>query len=148
VAAPLSACPASRLGFLSNSSVAFATKQKTSRESTLGTIRVLAMYSQLSVLKLLNYQITPITKSLYFVFGLAAGGSCAQKPVVCPLSIQQVQRPPQCTVALHVVPQAPGKALVSVFNCRAEIVPAQRTAVAIAAMNVFLIVLLMIHSPL
>jgi hypothetical protein len=105
------------------------------------------VHSRLSVLKLLNYQITRLPNPLYFVLGLAAGGSWAQKPVVLPLSIQQVQKPPQCTVALQVVPQAPGKAFVFVLNCRAEIVPAQRTAVAIVARNVFLIVLLIIHSP-
>jgi hypothetical protein len=48
-------------------------------------------------------------------------------------------------VALHRplhTPISPGL----LCSCRAETVPAQRTAVAIAARNVFLIVLLMIHS--
>src|ERR1700704_1994734 len=102
-------------------------------------IRLLAMHSWLSVLKLLDYKI-PLIRS-YFVLGLAGGGSCAQKPVVLPVSIQHVQRPPQCTVALHVLPQKPG---APVFNCRAETVPAHRTAAAIAARIVLLIVLLMI----
>jgi len=87
--------------------------------------------------------VTQIFGFSYFVFGLAAGGSWAQKPVVLPLSIQQVQRPPQCTVALHVVPQAPGKALASFFNCRAETVPIQRTAMMIVANEKFWMVFLM-----
>jgi hypothetical protein len=82
----------------------------------------------------------------YFVLGLAAGGSCAQKPVVWPLSLQQVQRPPQCTVALHVVPQAPGKPWAAVFNCRAETVPASRTVATIVANNVFLPIFLIMYS--
>jgi hypothetical protein len=77
----------------------------------------------------------------YFVLGLAGGGSCAQKPVVWPVSLQQVQRPPQCTVALHVVPQKPG-ALAGVRNCRAETVPASRMVAAIVANNVVLPILL------
>jgi hypothetical protein len=126
-------------------------------------IRVLSVHSRLSVLKLLNYQITPITKSplihshsrnsrptrvgsSYFVLGLAAGGSCAQKPVVLPLSIQHVQSPPQCTVALHVVPHAPGKP-AAVRNCRAETVPASRTVATMVANNVFLpIFLIMVRG--
>jgi hypothetical protein len=83
--------------------------------------------------------------SSYFVLGLAAGGSLAQKPVGPP-SVQQVQRPPQCTVALHVVPQKP-MAWESVFNCRAETVPAQRTAMAIAANEKFRMVFFMIGPP-
>src|SRR5579864_4984891 len=109
-------------------------------------IRLLPMHSQLSVLKLLNYQITRLPISLYFVLGLAAGGSWAQKPVVWPLSIQHVQRPPQCTVALHVVPQAPGKAWTPVFNCRAEMVPASRTVATMVANNVVLPIFLIMGS--
>src|SRR5579864_780330 len=104
-------------------------------------IRLLPMHSQLSVLKLLNYQITRLPISSYFVLGLAAGGSCAQKPVVWPLSIQHVQRPPQCTVALHVVPHIRGK-LRSVRNCRAETVPASRTVATMVANNVVLAIFL------
>lgn len=54
--------------------------------------------------------------------------------------------PLQGMVALH-VPLQTGSKLARVRSCRAETVPAQRTAVAIAARNVFLIVLLMIHTP-
>jgi hypothetical protein len=57
-----------------------------------------------------------------------------------------MQPPLQCTVALH-APLQTGSRLVGVRSCRAETVPAQRTAIAIAARNVFLIALLMIHSP-
>jgi hypothetical protein len=74
--------------------------------------------------------------STYFVLGLAGGGSLAQKPVV-PLSIQQVQVPPQCTVALQVVPQE-GIDLAGVLNCPAETVPANRTVATIAANSVVL----------
>jgi len=52
----------------------------------------------------------------------------------------------QWTVVLH-VPLQTGSKLAGVCNCRAETVPTQRTAAAIAASNVFLIVLLIIHSP-
>ena len=57
-----------------------------------------------------------------------------------------MQPPVQCTVALH-APLQTGSKLAGVVSCRAETVPAQRTAVAIAARNVFLIFLLMVHSP-
>jgi hypothetical protein len=65
---------------------------------------------------------------------------------VVPLKIWQMQGPLQWTVVLH-VPLQTGSKLAGVRSCRAEIVPAQRTAAAIAARNVFLIVLPMIHSP-
>jgi hypothetical protein len=57
-----------------------------------------------------------------------------------------MQPPVQCTVVLH-APLQTGSRFVGVRSCRAETVPAQRTAMAIAARNVFLIVLLMIDSP-
>ncbi|HLK08802.1 MAG TPA: hypothetical protein VKV30_12685 [Candidatus Angelobacter sp.] len=53
--------------------------------------------------------------------------------------------PLQSWVALH-VPLQTGSKLARVRSCRAETVPAHRTAVAITARNVFLIVFLMIHS--
>jgi hypothetical protein len=49
----------------------------------------------------------------------------------------------QGRVALHVPPQV--DPWTPFRNCRAETVPTHRTAMAIAARNVFLIVLLMIH---
>ena len=81
----------------------------------------------------------------YFFGGLSGPGSLTHPPVV-PLKIWQMQGPLHGLVALHVPTQA-GNSLADVCNCRAETVPAQRTAVAIAAKNVFLIVLLMVHSP-
>ena len=45
------------------------------------------------------------------------------------------------------LPLQAAKPLLSVRNWRADTVPAHRTAVAIAVSNVFLILLLMIHSP-
>jgi hypothetical protein len=80
----------------------------------------------------------------YFFGGLSGPGSLTHPPVV-PLKIWQMQAPLQCTVVLH-VPLQTGSKLIGVRSCRAETVPAQRTAVAIAARNVFLIVLLMVHS--
>jgi hypothetical protein len=56
-----------------------------------------------------------------------------------------MQAPLQGIVALHVPLQA-GIRLAGVRSCRAEIVPAQRTAMAIAARNVFLIVFLIFTS--
>jgi len=56
-----------------------------------------------------------------------------------------MQAPLQGLVALQ-VPLHAGSRLAGVRSCRVETVPAQRTAVAIAARNVFLIILLMIHS--
>ena len=47
-------------------------------------------------------------------------------------------------VALH-LPLQTGSKLARVRSCRAETVPAPRTAMANAAKNAFLIVLLMIH---
>lgn len=57
-----------------------------------------------------------------------------------------MQPPLQGLVALH-VPLQTGSKLADVRSCRAETVPAQRTAMAIAARNALLNVLLMIHSP-
>lgn len=81
----------------------------------------------------------------YFFGGLSGPGSRTHPPVV-PVRISQMQAPLQCTVALH-APLQTGSRLAGVRSCRAETVPAQRTAMAIAARNVFLIVLLMVHSP-
>lgn len=78
----------------------------------------------------------------YFFGGLRGPGSLTHPPVV-PVSIWQMHAPLQGMVALQ-VPLHTGSRLVGVRSCRAETVPAQRTAVAIAARNVFLIVLLMI----
>jgi hypothetical protein len=80
----------------------------------------------------------------YFAVGRSGPGSLTHPPVV-PLKIWQMQAPLQGLVALH-VPLQNGSKLDGVRSCRAETVPAQRTAVASAARNVFLIVLLMIHS--
>ena len=79
----------------------------------------------------------------YFFGGLSGPGSLTHAPDV-PLKIWQMQTPPQCFVALQVPVQA-GNTVDFFCNCRAETVPAQRTAMAIAARNVFLILLLMIH---
>jgi len=80
----------------------------------------------------------------YFFGGLSGPGSLTHPPVVP--NIWQMQGPLHGLVALH-VPLQTGSRLADVCNCRAETVPAQRTAVTIAANNVFLIVLLMVHSP-
>jgi hypothetical protein len=82
----------------------------------------------------------------YFVGVLSGPGSLTHPPVV-PLRISQMQAPLQCTVVLH-VPLQTGSRLVGDRSCRAETVPAQRTAMATAARNVFLIVLLMICPSL
>jgi hypothetical protein len=79
----------------------------------------------------------------YFFGGLSGPGSRTHPPVVP--NIWQMQGPLHGLVALHVPTQA-GNKLADICNCRAETVPAQRTAIAIAARNVFLIVLLMILS--
>ncbi len=81
----------------------------------------------------------------YFFGGLTGPGSLTHPPVV-PVRIWQMQAPLQGLVALQ-VPLHAGSRLAGVRNCRAETDPAHRTAIAIAARNVFLIVLLMIHSP-
>jgi hypothetical protein len=81
----------------------------------------------------------------YFFGGLSGPGSLTHPPVV-PVRISQMQAPLQCTVVLH-APLQTGSKLADVRSCRAETVPAQRTAPAIAARNVLLILLLMIHSP-
>jgi hypothetical protein len=80
-----------------------------------------------------------------FFGGLTGPGSLTHAPEV-PLKIWQMQAPLQGFVALH-VPVHAGSRLADVRSCRAETVPAQRTAVAMAARNVFLIVLFIIHSP-
>jgi hypothetical protein len=82
--------------------------------------------------------------SSYFFGGLTGPGSLTHPPVV-PVKIWQMQGPLQGLVALQ-VPVHAGNSLAFICSCRAETVPAQRTAVATAARNVFLIVLLMIHS--
>jgi hypothetical protein len=87
----------------------------------------------------------PRVHSAGFFGGLTGPGSLTHAPEV-PLKIWQMQAPLQGFVALHVPVQA-GSRLADVRSCRAETVPAQRTAVAMAARNVFLIVLLIIHSP-
>jgi len=81
----------------------------------------------------------------YFFGGLTGPGSLTHPPVV-PVRISQMQPPLQCTVVLHAPLQTESK-LADVRSCRAETVPAQRTAVAMAASNVFLIVFPMVHSP-
>jgi len=80
----------------------------------------------------------------YFFGGLSGPGSLTHPPVV-PVKIWQMQPPLQGMVALQ-VPLQTGSKLPRVRSCRAETVPAQRTAMANAARNVFLIVLLMIHA--
>jgi len=80
----------------------------------------------------------------YLFGGLTGPGSLTHPPVV-PLKIWQMQGPLQGLVALH-VPVHAGNSLAFICSCRAETVPAQRTAVAIAARNMFFNLLLMIHS--
>jgi len=80
----------------------------------------------------------------YFFGGWSGPGSLTHPPVV-PLKIWQMQGPLQGLVALH-VPVHVGRRLGFLCNCRAETVPAQRTAATMAARNAFFIVLLMIHS--
>ncbi len=89
-------------------------------------------------------------RSGYFTRGCAGPGSLTHPPVV-PLRISQRHGPAQCTVRLQ-VPLQTGRILVGVRSCRAETVPAPRTAAAIAAKNAFFSILFMIdfsflHKP-
>jgi hypothetical protein len=76
-----------------------------------------------------------------FAGGLTGPGSLTHAPEV-PLKIWQMQTPLQGFVALQVPVQA-GTRLGFFCNCRAETVPAQRTAVTITASKVLLLVLLL-----
>jgi len=70
-----------------------------------------------------------------------------QKPVLDSSGKAQMHPVLQGLLALQPPPHA--KFFASLRNCRAESVPTPRTAVIIAASNMFLIVcLLIIHSPL
>src|SRR4051794_38631347 len=75
----------------------------------------------------------------YFTGFLTGPGSLTHPPVV-PVRISQMQAPLQCTVVLH-APLQTGSRLACVRSCRAETVPAQRTAAAIPVKIMFLIVL-------
>src|SRR5438270_2179012 len=79
----------------------------------------------------------------YFFGGLAGPGSLTHPPVV-PVSISQMQPPLQCTVVLH-APLQTGSKLAGVRSCRAETVPAHRTAMIIAANEKLWMVFLMIN---
>jgi len=82
-----------------------------------------------------------ISCSSYFFGGLTGPGSLTHAPEV-PVNIWQMQPPLQGTVALH-VPLQTGSKLVGVRSCRAETVPAQRTAMIIAANEKFWMAFLM-----
>jgi hypothetical protein len=84
---------------------------------------------------------TPELYSICFTGGLTGPGSLTHAPDV-PLKIWQMHTPLQGFVALHVPVQA-GTRLGFLCNWRAETVPAQRTAVTIAASKVLLMVLLL-----
>jgi hypothetical protein len=82
-------------------------------------------------------------------FNTVAPGMGCDEQNVLPVSIRTTQMQPvlQGLVALQPPPQL-ANPLVSVRSCRAETVPAHRTAVTITARNVFFIVFLpMIHLP-
>jgi hypothetical protein len=68
---------------------------------------------------------------------------------VLPVSIRTTQMQPvlQGLVALQPPPQV-ANPVASIRSCRAETVPAQRTAAAIAVKTMFLIVLRMVRPPL
>jgi hypothetical protein len=83
-----------------------------------------------------------ISCSGYFFGGLTGPGSLTHAPEV-PVNIWQMQGPLQGLVALH-VPVQVGSRLGFFCNCRAETVPAQRTAMIIAANEKFWMVFLMI----
>jgi hypothetical protein len=88
-------------------------------------------------------------RSLSPYFNTVAPGMGCDEQNVLPVSIRTTQMQPvlQGLVALQPPPQL-ANPLVSVRSCRAETVPAQRTAVTITARNVFFIVFLpMIHLP-
>jgi hypothetical protein len=87
----------------------------------------------------------PGTHSIGFFGGLTGPGSLTHAPDV-PLKIWQMQAPLQGFVALQ-VPVQVGSRLGFFCNWRAETVPAQRTAVTMAASNVFLMVFLIIKLP-
>jgi hypothetical protein len=80
----------------------------------------------------------------YFTGFLTGPGSLTHPPVV-PVRISQMQAPLQCTVVLH-APLQTGSRLACVRSCRAETVPAQRTAAAIPVKIKFLIVLPIVLS--
>ena len=61
------------------------------------------------------------------------------------MNIWQMQGPLQWTVVLH-VPLQTGNKLAGVRSCRAETVPAQKTAIMMAANERFWMVFLMICS--
>src|SRR5215831_17583778 len=85
----------------------------------------------------------------YGLAGARKNGSLAHPPMVCPSRMIQRQGPLQGLVALQLPLHVPILALVC--NCRAETVPAHKTAAVIAARNVFwmiflpMIVLLSLH---
>ena len=70
-------------------------------------------------------------------------GCVEQKPVVDSSGKAQMQPLLQGLFAPQLPPQV-AEAFASLRNCRAETVPAQRTAVTIAIRNVFLMVFLII----
>ena len=81
-------------------------------------------------------------RSSYFFGGLTGPGSLTHAPEV-PVNIWQMQGPLQGLVALH-VPVQVGSRLGFFCNCRAETVPAQKTAIMMAANERFWMVFLMI----
>jgi len=81
-----------------------------------------------------------------FFGGRTGPGSLTHAPEV-PLKIWQMQAPLQGFVALQ-VPVQVGSRLGFFCNWRAETVPAQRTAVTVAARSVLLMVFFVIEIPL
>jgi len=75
---------------------------------------------------------------------LVYGGSETHDPSVAPLIKTQEQAPLHGWAALHRPLHTPIRAAL-LLSCRAETVPAHRTAVTIAASNVVVIFLLMIN---
>jgi hypothetical protein len=81
----------------------------------------------------------------YFAGGWIPVGWVEQNPVVDSSGKAQMQPVLQGLFAPQLPPQA--KLLASLRNCRAESVPAQRTAVTIAASNVALIAFIFMIDP-
>jgi hypothetical protein len=84
--------------------------------------------------------------SNYFAGGWTPVGCVEQKPVVDSSGKAQMQPVAQGCTLLQLPLQA-ANPLLSVRNWRAETVPAQRTAVTVAASNVDLIIFLLMIAP-
>jgi hypothetical protein len=87
-------------------------------------------------------------RTLSRYFNTVAPGMGCDEQNVLPVSIRTTQMQPvlQGLVALQPPPQV-ANPVASIRSCRAETVPAQRTAAAIAVKTMFLIVLRMVRPP-